>query len=122
MGSENYVTENFHDFSEKATTVDPDDKVLEKMYSRGVVYVGGFVYGPQLRCLPSLLQYICRPEIFEKYNVNDYNIRHPSAALMRDQPLSIFARRVVDFAFAGYESDDSEVDNSDDDSYPGDEF
>ena len=86
-----------------------DDKVLEKMYS--------YELSENLQRIPSAIadgnqviysaiQYICRPEIFEKYG--DECIRHPSNSCLH----SGFARSVVEFAVAGYESDESEVDGS----------
>ena len=64
-----------------------------------------------------MIQYFCRPEIFEKYDMDDYFIRHPSYAhdFSVEYP-NEFVKAMHHFAVAGYESDsDSEVYESDTD-------
>ena len=59
------------------------------------------------------IQYFCRPEIFEKYDMDDYYIRHPSYAhsISVEYP-NAFVRAMHHFAVAGYESySDSELDD-----------
>ena len=63
--------------------------------------------------LYSPIQYFCRPEIFEKYDMDDYYIRHPSYAhsISVEYP-NAFVRAMHHFAVAGYESySDSEPDD-----------